>query len=319
MPVKCAILDDYQNVALASADWSTLEPGVALTVFNERLDGEEAVVAALAGFEIVCLMRERTAFTARVIERLPRLRLILTTGMRNVAIDVAAARAHGITVCGTVMSGPSTAELVFAHMMELSRHLGYENARLKAGAPWQTTIGTELGGKTLGIVGLGRQGKLVARIAHGFEMRVIAWSQNLTPEKCAEVGAAYATREELFSTADFVSINLQLSDRSRGLIGAADLARMKPSAFLINTARGPIVDEAALIAALREERIAGAGLDVFDSEPLPLDHPFRTLPRAQITPHLGYVTTEGYRAGYGQMVEDIAAFLAGQPIRVIER
>ena len=317
MRYRCAVLDDYQDVARHSADWSGCGPDVELTVFNQRLVGDDEVVAALAPFDIVCLMRERTPMPRPVIEALPRLRLIVTTGMRNAALDVEAAASRGITVCGTQLSGPATAELVFAHLLELTRKVGLENGRLKSGAAWQTTVGIELAGKTLGLVGLGRLGQAVARIGAAFGMRIIAWSQNLTPEKCVGTGAAYVGREELFETADFISVHLQLSDRTRGLIGAADLARMKPTAFFVNTSRGPIVEEAALIGALRNNRIAGAGLDVFDEEPLPPDHPFRTLRRAQITPHLGYVTEEGYRIAYGQTVEDIAAFLAGTPIRVI--
>ena len=319
MQYRCAILDDYQNVALASANWSALGPEVEISVLHEHLEGAEAVVAALADFDILCLMRERTPLPRDVIERLPKLKLILTTGMRNVAIDVAAAHNRGVLVCGTGMGGPATAELVFAHILEFARKVGLENARLKAGgSPWQTTIGIELAGKTLGIVGLGRLGRHVAAIGAAFGMPVIAWSENLTPEKCAGTPATYVDREALFATSDFVSIHLQLSDRTRGLLGATDLERMKPTAFLVNTSRGPIIDESALIAALRQGRIAGAGLDVFDREPLPLDNPLRALPTAQLTPHMGYVTQEGYRAGYGQMVEDIVAYRRGTPVRVIE-
>jgi D-3-phosphoglycerate dehydrogenase len=318
MPLRCAILDDYQNVALASADWSRLGDRVAVEVFNEHLDTADDVVAALGAFDILCLMRERTALPAAVLARLPNLKLILTTGMRNVAIDVAAANARGIVVCGAGMgNGMPTAELVFAHMLEFTRRVGSENARLKAGGAWQTTIGTELNGKTLGLVGLGKLGQRVARIAKAFGMEVCAWSQNLTPEKCAEIGVRYASRDELFATSDFISIHVQLSERTHGLIGAADLARMKPTAFLINTSRGPIIDEVALLAALRDKKIAGAGLDVFAPEPLPDNHPLRGLERAQLTPHLGYVTRETYAAGYAEMVEDIEAFLGGAPIRVI--
>jgi len=317
MPLRCAILDDYQNVALQSANWATLGGDVEVTVFDRPLGSGAALVDALAGFDILCLMRERTKFPRAVIDALPLLKLIVTTGMRNVAIDMVAAAKHGIVVCGTDLGGPTTAELVFAHILEFARKVGVENARLKAGEPWQTTMGIELAGKTFGIVGLGKLGQRVARIAEAFGMKVIAWSEHLTPEKCAGTGATYATREDLFGTADFISIHVQLSDRTRGLITATDLGRMKPTAFLVNTARGPILDEKALIAVLRDGRIAGAGLDVFDEEPLPLDHPLRTLDRAQITPHLGYVTAEGYRVAYGHAVENIAAFLAGNPMRVV--
>lgn len=317
MPIRCAVLDDYQDVALEMADWATLSPRAEIVVFNTPLGDDAAVAAALADFEIVCLMRERTRFSKAVIEALPKLKLIVTTGMKNAAIDMAGAAAKGVLVCGTQSAGHPTAELVFAHMLEFARRVGLENARLKSGTPWQTTLGIDLSGKTLGIVGLGRLGKQVARIGAAFGMQPIAWSQNLTPAACEGTGADYVSREELFERSDVVTIHLQLSDRTRGLIGAGDFARMKPTAFFINTSRGPIVEEAALIAALRDGRIAGAGLDVFDREPLPLDHPFRSLERAQLTPHLGYVTEDNYRLNYGQTVENIAAFLDGRPLRVI--
>jgi phosphoglycerate dehydrogenase-like enzyme len=287
-------------------------------VFNAPLGDHDEVVRALADFDIVCLMRERTAFPREVIEKLPRLKLIVTTGLRNAAIDVAAAADRGVTVCGTQLAPHPTAELVFAHMLEFARRVGFENARLKDGAAWQVTIGRDLSGKTLGVIGLGKLGRQVARIAEAFGMTVLAWSQNLTPDKCEGTGARYAAKEELLKASDFVTVHLQLSDRTRGLIGAAELALMKPSAFLINTSRGPIVEEAALADALRDKRIAGAGIDVFDTEPLPLDHPFRELPNAQITPHLGYVTEDNYRLCYGQTVEAIRAWLDGSPVRVIE-
>jgi phosphoglycerate dehydrogenase-like enzyme len=318
MASRCAVLDDYQNVALEFADWSRVAGEVEITVFNAPLGGHDEVVRALADFDIVCLMRERTAFPRQVIETLPRLKLIVTTGLRNAAIDVAAAADHGVTVCGTQLAPHPTAELVFAHMLEFARKVGFENARLKAGAAWQVTIGRDLSGKTLGVIGLGKLGRQVARIAEAFGMTVLAWSQNLTPDKCEGTGARYATKEELLEASDFISVHLQLSERTRGLIGAADLALMKPSAFLINTSRGPIVEEAALAEALRDKRIAGAGIDVFDTEPLPLDHPFREFPNAQITPHLGYVTEDNYRLSYGQTVEAIRAWLDGSPVRVIE-
>lgn len=316
--MKCAILDDYQNVALEMADWSSVADDVELVVFNEPLGDEDAVVSALAGFEIVCLMRERTPFPRGVIEKLPDLRLIVTTGPRNASIDVAAAAERGIPVSGTQSVAHATAELAFAHMLEFSRRVGFENARLKDGVAWQSTIGRDLNGKTLGIIGLGRLGRQVARIGQAFGMKVLAWSQNLTPEACEDSGASYATREELLGESDFVSIHLQLSDRTRGLIGPEELARMKPSAFLINTSRGPIVDETALVDALRSGRIAGAGIDVFDIEPLPLDHPLRGLDNAQLSPHLGYVTEDTYRLFYSQTVEAVRAWLDGSPVRVIE-
>jgi len=320
MRYRCAVLDDYQGVATELADWSLLGPDVEVTVFTAPLGDDRAVSAALADYDIVCLMRERTKFPKAVIDALPRLRLIVSTGMRNAALDVGAALARGIVVSGTGMGsgGASTPELAFAHMLELARGVGANNAALKSGKLWQAgRIGTELGGSTLGLVGLGHLGRQMAGIGRAFGMRVIAWSPNLTPDKCAGTGAEYATREALFSTADYVSVHLVLGDRSRGLIGAADFALMKPTAFFINTSRGPIVDEAALIEVLSQERIAGAGLDVFDQEPLPPDHPLRSLPRAQLTPHLGYVTRKVLEACYRDTVEDISAFLAGHPIRLM--
>lgn len=317
MQYRCAILDDYQNVALQFADWSRCGTDVDVTVFNRSLGDNADVAKALADFQIVCLMRERTPFPREVIEKLPNLRLLVTTGKRNAVIDMAAAKDKNVLVCGTDSAAHPTAELVFAHMLEFARKVGFENARLKAGAAWQSTVGRDLSGKTLGLIGLGRLGTRVANIAKGFGMNVVAWSQNLTPAKCQEVGVTYASKEQLLEQSDFISIHVVLSKRTQGLIGAGDLARMKGSAFLINTSRGPIVDEAALVEALRENRIAGAGIDVFDQEPLPLDHPFRSLARAQITPHLGYVTEDNYRLNYGQILENICAFVAGHPMRVI--
>jgi D-3-phosphoglycerate dehydrogenase len=316
MVLRCAVLDDYQNVALRMADWSRLDAEV--TVFNAPLGGEAEVIEALQDFDIVCLMRERTPFPRAVIAALPKLKLIVTTGLRNAAIDVAAAVEHGIVVSGTQSAAHPTAELVFAHLLEFNRKVGYENARMKAGVPWQTTLGRDLNGKTLGLIGLGRLGSRVALIANAFGMKVVAWSQNLTPEKCEGTGATYVSKEELFRSSDYISIHVQLSARTTALVGAADIALMKPTAFLVNTSRGPIVDDAALMDALKQGRIAGAGIDVFDVEPLPLDHPFRSLDRAQVTPHLGYVTEDNYRLSYGQVVEDIAAFIDGSPIRIVE-
>ncbi|TCR65722.1 D-2-hydroxyacid dehydrogenase family protein [Bosea sp. BK604] len=316
--LRCAVLDDYQNVALSLADWQSCGETIELSVFNHGLGDAAEVIEALKDFDIVCLMRERTPFPRAVIEALPKLKLIVTTGLRNAAIDVAAAKERGVLVCGTQSAAHPTAELVFAHLLELCRKVGQENARLKAGTAWQSTLGIDLNGKTLGIIGLGRLGQQVARIGAAFGMKTIAWSQNLTPDACEKLGVAYASKEALFEAADVISIHVQLSARTEGLIGAGELALMKPSAFLINTSRGPIIDEAALIEALREGRIAGAGLDVFDVEPLPLDHPYRSLDRVQISPHLGYVTEGNYRLSYGQIVEAIRAFVAGSPVRVIE-
>jgi phosphoglycerate dehydrogenase-like enzyme len=314
--MRCAILDDYQNVALKMADWPAISKTVEIKVFNQWIPTAQ-VPAALKGFEIVCAMRERTRFSKQVLEALPDLRLLISTGMRNAAIDVKAANERGVVVCGTGGSGNPTAGIAIGLMLELTRHIGYENARLKAGAPWQTTIGIDLEGKTLGVVGLGKLGTRVANIAKAFGMNVIAWSQNLTPEKCQEAGVTYASKEDLFRTADIVSIHLMLSDRSRGLIGAKDLALMKPSAYLINTARAAIVDQAALLAVLTERRIAGAGLDVFETEPLPLDSPLRAFDNVVITPHLGYASVQAYEVYFREIVEDIRAFLDGKPMRVI--
>jgi phosphoglycerate dehydrogenase-like enzyme len=317
MPLRCAILDDYQNVALSNADWAKLEGEVAVKVFNEHLGAAANVIAALKDFDIICAMRERTAFPRGVIEALPNLKLLITTGMRNASIDLPAAKERGILVCGTPAFGNATAAMATGLMIELARHIGYENARLKAGALWQTTIGLDLEGMTLALVGLGKLGAHMAEIGRALRMNVIAWSQNLTPEKCKEAGVTYVTRDDLFAQADFLSIHLQLSERTRGLIGTKELALMKPTSYLINTSRGPIVDETALISALRDKRIAGAGLDVFDIEPLPLDHPFRQLDNVVLTPHLGYVVAQNYRAFFAGMVDDIRAFLDGKPVRVL--
>jgi phosphoglycerate dehydrogenase-like enzyme len=317
MSLKAAILDDYQNVARKLADWSALGKDVEITVYTEKLDGRDKVVAALKDCAVVCLMRERTPFGKDVIEALPALKLIVTSGARNAAIDIAAAAARGIPVCGTESLGPPTAELTFGLMLELARQMGLENARLKAGARWQSTLGIDLYGKTLGIVGLGKLGTRVARIANACEMKVIAWSQNLTAEKAKEGGASLVSKEDLFRQSDFITVHMQLSPRTRGLVGAAELALMKPTAFFINTSRGPIADETAITAVLKAKKIAGAAIDTYDVEPLPLDHPFRKLDNIVITPHLGYVTMENYKRFYGQMVEDIRAWLDGKPVRVI--
>jgi D-3-phosphoglycerate dehydrogenase len=315
---RCAILDDYQNVALKMADWSKVAGDLDIKVFTEHLGGPEAVVKALQGFSIVSAMRERTAFPRAVIEKLPDLKLLMTTGARNASIDVAACTERGIVVCGTPSIGSPTSGIAVGLMLELTRRIGYECNRMKSGVPWQTTIGLDLEGLTLGVLGLGKLGTRTSRIAQAFGMKVIAWSQNLTPEKCKEVGVDYVSKEDLFRQADFITIHLVLSQRSRGLVGAKELGLMKPSAYLINTSRGPIIDEAALLAALRANKIAGAGLDVFDVEPLPLDHPFRKMDNVVLTPHLGYVATQNYRAYFGGVVDDIRAFLDGKPVRVLD-
>jgi D-3-phosphoglycerate dehydrogenase len=318
MSIQAAILDDYQNVALTVADWAPVKGEVDLKVFSEPLGGPDRLIAALKDCAIVCLMRERTLFGKDVIDALPALRLIVTSGMRNAAIDIAAAAARGIPVCGTESLGTPTAELTFGLMLELARHIGLENARLKAGARWQSTLGIELAGKTLGIIGLGKLGAQVAKIGQAFGMKTIAWSQNLTADKAQAAGATLVSKEDLLGQADFVTVHLQLSARTKGLIGAAELALMKPTAYFINTSRGPIADENAIEAALKAKKIAGAAIDVYEVEPLPAGHPFRRLDNILITPHLGYVTAENYRKFYGQMIEDICAWLDGKPIRVIQ-
>jgi phosphoglycerate dehydrogenase-like enzyme len=317
MAVRCAILDDYQNVALKIGDWSKLKGGVDFKVFNAHLGGPDKVIAALQDFAIVVAMRERTGFPKQVIEALPNLKLLITTGARNASIDTEAAKARGVTICGTGSFGSPTSGIAIGLMLELTRHIGYENARLHAGSPWQTTIGPDLEGMTLGVLGLGKLGTRTANIAKAFGMKVIAWSQNLTPEKCQEVGVGYVSKDDLFRQADFITIHVVLSARSRGLVGAKEFGLMKPSAFMINTSRGPIVDEAAMLSALREKKIAGAGLDVFDIEPLPVDHPLRKMDNIVITPHLGYVSEQNYKHYFAGVVEDIRGFLDGKPGRVL--
>ncbi len=318
MRYRCAVLDDYQNVALKFGDWGKITNDVEVTVFNKPLGGPDAVAAALKDFEIVCMMRERTPFRRNTIEALPKLKLLITTGARNASIDLAAAAERGITVCGTGAFGNPTTGITFGLILELTRRIGFEHARLKAGEPWQVTLGPDIEGMTLGILGLGRLGQRVAKVAKAFGMKVIAWSQNLTPEKCREAGVDYAAKDDFFRTADIVTIHLQLSDRSRGLVAASELGLMKPTAYLVNTSRGPIVDEKALIAALSDRRIAGAGLDVFDVEPLPLDHPFRRMDNVVITPHLGYVSLQNYQHYFPDIVDNIRAFIEGKPMRVIK-
>jgi phosphoglycerate dehydrogenase-like enzyme len=315
---RCAILDDYQNVVLKITDWSKVSGDLDIKVFNQHLGSQDNVIKALQGFDIVCAMRERTAFPRAVIEKLPDLKLLITTGLRNASIDVAAAKERGVVVCGTPSTGNPTSGIAIGLMLELTRHIGYENARMKAGVPWQTTIGMDLDSLTLGVLGLGKLGTRTAKIAQAFGMKVIAWSQNLTPEKCKEVGVDYVSKEDLFRQADFITIHVILSQRTRGLVGAKEIALMKPSAYLINTSRGPIIDEAAMLTALRENKIAGAGLDVFDVEPLPVDHPLRKMDNVVLTPHLGYVATQNYRAYFGGVVDDIRAFLDGKPVRVLD-
>src|SRR3569832_2145254 len=313
--IRAAILDDYQNVAMSFADWSPIEKDVEVKIFTAPFKSRDEAVKALQGFAIIVGMRERTPFPRAMIEALPDLKLLITTGAKNNSFDLKAAAEHGVTVCGTGGFGSPTTGVVFGLLLELTRRIGFENARLKAGQPWQVTIGPDLEGMTLGVLGLGKLGQRSAAVAKAFGMNVIAWSQNLTPEKAAAAGATYVSKDDLFAKADVLTIHVVLSDRSRGLVGAADLGRMKKTAYLINTARGPIVDEKALIAALKEKRIAGAGLDVFDVEPQPLAHPDRTIENVVITPHLGYVSTQNYAKYFPDIVADIRGFLDGKPVR----
>ena len=315
--VRAAILDDYQNVALKLADWSKVSKDVEVKVFDKPFASPDEAIKALQGFAIVVGMRERTPFPRKVIEALPGLKLLITTGAKNNSFDIKAASERGITVCGTGSAGNPTVGITFGLMLELTRRIGFENARMKAGQPWQVTIGQDLEGLTLGIVGLGKLGQRVAAVAKAFGMKVTAWSQNLNADKAKEAGVDYASKEDLFRNADFVTIHYQLGERSRGLITADDIARMKSSAYLINTARAPIVDQAALLKALQDKKIAGAGLDVFEVEPLPLDHPYRKLDNVVITPHLGYVSEQNYRKYFPDIVEDIRCWLDGKPVRVI--
>jgi phosphoglycerate dehydrogenase-like enzyme len=313
--LRCAILDDYLNVTLKLADWSKIGDRVDVTVFNEPFASTEAAASALRDFDIVLAMRERTPFPRALFAALPKLKLLITSGLRNASIDSEAAKDHNVVLCGTQWNRDPTAPLTMGLILELTRSIGRENARMHAGEPLQKFIGLEIEGRTLGVVGLGKLGAKVSGLANAFGMNVIAWSPNLTAERCKEVGVGYATKEELFATADIITVHVVLSQRSRGLVGREDLARMKPTSYLVNTARGPIVDEAALLESLQQKKIAGAAIDVFSVEPLPVDHPFRKLDNIVLTPHLGYVTEEGFRAHYGQMVEGIGAWLKGEPVR----
>src|SRR6266478_4740 len=313
--LRCAILDDYLNLSLTAADWSKIGDRVDVTVLNRPFATAEAAAAALKDFEIICAMRERTPFPRTLFAALPKLKLLITSGMRNAAIDFEAAKDHKVTLCGTQWGRDPTAPLAMGLILELTRSIGGESARMHAGEPLQKFVGMEIEGRTLGVIGLGKLGSKVSKLAQAFGMNVIAWSPNLTPERCKEAGVGYATKEELFATTDIITVHVVLSQRSRGLVGAADLARMKPTAYLVNTARGPIVDEAALLQTLQQRKIAGAAVDVFSVEPLPVDHPFRKLDNIVLTPHPGYVTEEGFRNHYSQMVEGIDAWFKGEPLR----
>lgn len=309
--IRIAILDDFQNVSLEMADWSPLAGRAAITVFNDHLSNLDEVVERLLPFDVVCVMRERTPLPRSVIERLSRLKLIASTGPRNAAIDVEAAAERGIVEGHTGFDARSTIELTWALILASARHVALENAHLRAGG-WQLTMGDTLRGKTLGLLGLGNIGSEVARIGLAFGMEVIAWSQNLTVDKAKTCGARLVSKEELFRNADILTIHLVLSERTKGLVGAAELQAMKPSARLINTSRGPIVNQSALMQVLRESRIAGAALDVFDVEPLPTDHPFRSLDNVLATPHIGYVARELYSTLYGDTVKNITRWLDQQ-------
>lgn len=315
--MKLAILDDYQNAALGAADWDAIGDDRDITVFDTHLGFDiSAIASALEPYEVIVAMRERTPFPAELIEKLPNLKLLVTTGMRNLAIDMDAARARSIDVCGTAMLPYPAAEHAIALIMDLFKKISRENAVMHSGG-WQAHVSEGLNGKTLGIVGLGKLGARVAKFGLAMEMDVVAWSQNLTRERCEEVGVRLVDKDALFSTSDVISIHLILGDRSRGLVGKEQLGQMKPSAYLVNTSRGPIVDEAALVAALENGTIAGAGLDVFDVEPLPKDHPLRSLDNAVLTGHTGYVIKELYQLVYGEAVENIAAWRKGKPIRLL--
>jgi len=316
MPVQVAVLDDYQEVARELGPWETLAPDAEVTFFHDHLLIDGVVRDLLEGYEVVVAMRERTPFTAKRLASLTDLRLLVTTGMGNAAIDMDAARELGIDVCGTASLPSPTAELAWGLIIALQRNLVEEDRRMREGG-WQRTIGPELAGRTLGILGLGNLGRRMGRIAQAFEMQVIAWSEHLTKEAAAGAGAARVERDELFARADVLTIHTRLSDRTRGLVGARELGLMKPTAVLVNTSRGPIVDEDALLEALHKGTIAGAALDVYAKEPLPKDHPLREAPRTLLSPHLGYVSTGTYEVFFRDAVEDIAAWLRGEPVRVL--
>ncbi|MFI6791663.1 D-2-hydroxyacid dehydrogenase family protein [Nonomuraea sp. NPDC050383] len=312
--MRCLILDDYQGVALTMADWSAVEA----RSLREHITDHDDLVRAAEDCEIVMIMRERTPFPASLFARLPALRLLITSGMRNAAVDLEAASAHGVTVCGTASSPTPPAELTWALILGLARRLVPEATSLRENGPWQRSVGLDLHGSTLGLLGLGKIGRQVARVGQAFGMNVVAWSQNLTAERTDPLGVRLAaSKDALMAGSDIVSVHLVLGERTRGLVGRHELGLMRPTAYLVNTSRAAIVDQEALIEALRAGSIAGAGLDVFDTEPLPGDHPLRTLPDVLATPHLGYVTTGNYRTYYREAVEDIHAFLAGEPIRLL--
>ena len=316
MSVQIAVIDDWQNVASDVVDWSVLEAVGDVHFLHDYPADTATMIERLKGFEVICVMRERSTFDKALLQGLPALKLLVTGGMRNAAIDIPAAKALGITVCGTDSYKHAAPELTWALIMASTRNLVAEANSLRAGH-WQVGLGGDLHGKTLGILGLGSIGQKVAQFAQVFGMRVIAWSENLTPERAAQSGATWVSKRELFEQADILTVHLVLSDRSRGLVDAEALGWMKPTAHLVNTARGPIVDEQALVHALATGRLAGAALDVYAEEPLPVDHPFRRLPNVLATPHVGYVSQQNYRQFYSQMIENIHAWTNGLPIRVL--
>ncbi|MBO0494416.1 D-2-hydroxyacid dehydrogenase family protein [Pseudomonas sp. Marseille-Q1929] len=316
MSIQIAVIDDWQNVARDVVDWSALENLGQVHFLHDYPADTATMIGRLQGFDVICLMRERSTFDQALLQGLPRLKLLVTGGMRNAAIDIPAAKALGIQVCGTDSYKQAAPELTWALIMASTRNLLAEANSLRAGG-WQVGLGGDLHGKTLGILGLGSIGQKVAQFAQVFGMRVIAWSENLTPERAAQAGVTWVSKQQLFEQADILTVHLVLSDRSRGLVDAEALGWMKPGARLVNTARGPIVDEQALIQALESGRLAGAALDVFADEPLPSDHPFRRLPNVLATPHVGYVSEQNFRQFYGQMIEDIQAWANGAPIRVL--
>ena len=316
MRLRCAVLDDFQRVATRLADWSPLADRVEVVSYDRHFADEDALAAALADADIVVTLRERVPFPATLFARLPRLKLLIASGMRNTVIDYDAAEAHGVTVCGTASFSTPPVELTWALLLGLARGIVEESNALRAQGPWQSTVGADLHGRRLGLLGLGKIGSRVARVGLAFGMEVSAWSQNLTEERADEVGVELApSLQDLLGTSDFVSVHLALGDRTRGLLGPTVLALLKPTAYLINTSRAAIVDQDAILAALHERRSAGAAVDVFDTEPLPADHPLRTAPNLLATPHLGYVSQANYATYYGQAVENIEAYLAGSPRR----
>lgn len=316
--LQCAVLDDYQHVALRAADWSMIADRVRVRTLDAPIPDEQELASRIGDCEIVVIMRERTPFGASLFQRLPKLKLLVTTGMKNAVVDLQAASSRGVVVCGTASRPEPPAELTWALILACTRHLAAESAAFRTNGPWQSTVGCDLHGRTLGVLGLGKIGTRVARVARAFDMHVLAWSQNLTVERASAEGVELAPdKSDLLERSDIVSIHLVLSARTRGLLGAGDLRRMKSTAFLINTSRAAIVDRKALVQALGEGWIAGAGLDVFEEEPPPAGDPLRSLPNVLATPHLGYVTWSGYRTYYGEAVDDIRAFLDGAPVRVL--